>query len=102
MEQCDVFECSFYKTIDILKGRFVCALIISLEEESKTFGVISSEFSYLTNAVLSRTLKDLINEEIITKEENNYVLTKGGKALIKIINDMENWYDSYGIEREQH
>ncbi len=100
MEQCDVFECSFYKTIDILKGRFVCALIISLENECKTFGVISSEFSYLTNAVLSRTLKELIDEDIVVKEENSYTLTTGGKALIKIINDMENWYDTYGIGRE--
>ncbi len=101
MEKCDVFECSFYKTIDILKGRFVCALIISLEKESKSFGVISSEFSYLTNTVLSRTLKDLIDEEIIVKEENNYALTEGGIALIKIINDMEKWYDNYGITRDK-
>ncbi len=100
MEQCDVFECSFYKTIDILKGRFVCALIISLEEEGKSFGVIGSEFSYLTNAVLARTLKTLIHERILIKEDNIYKLTDGGRALIKIINEMENWYDAYGVERE--
>ncbi len=100
MEQCDVFECSFYKTIDILKGRFVCALIISLESEGKTFGVICNEFSYLTNAVLSRTLKGLIKEGILIKEDNIYNLTDGGKALIKIINDMEVWYDTFGVNKE--
>ncbi len=96
MEQCDVFECSFYKTIDILKGRFACALIISLEKECKPFSVLSSEFSYLTNSALSRTLTRLSNEGIIVKNDNIYGLTESGKSLIKIINDMEDWYDTFG------
>ncbi len=93
MEKCDILECNFNKAIDLIKSRFVCAIIISLSENcDSSFSKISNEFSYLTNATLSRTLKKLADDKLIMKENNQYNLTKTGLELVEIINMLELWY----------
>ncbi len=92
MEKCDILECDFNKAIDIIKSRFVCAVIISISEGKTTFSDIANDFSYLTNASLSRTLKQLCSYNIIEKQDNTYKLTKSGLELIDIIDTLDKWY----------
>ncbi len=95
MEKCDILDCSFNKAVELIKSRFVCAIIVSLSESSSSFSKISSDFSYLTNATLSRTLKQLCDDNLIVKEDNLYSLTPAGVELTSIINTLDEWYEKH-------
>ncbi len=93
MEKCDILDCNFTKAIDLIKSRFVCAIIVELSENEKSFSEISKEFSYLTNASLSRTLKKLCDVRIIIKDDKSYCLSESGIELRTIIVSLGDWYE---------
>ncbi len=93
MNKCDILDCNFSKATEIIKSRFVCAIIVSLSNQKRSFSEISSEFSYLTNSSLSRTLKKLCDNNIILKDDKNYILTDCGIELRNIIIELGKWYD---------
>ncbi len=93
MEKCDILDCNFTKAIDIIKSRFVCAIIVALSEREKSFSEISKEFSYLTNASLSRTSKKLCDVGIIIKDDKSYCLSESGIELRTIIVSLGDWYE---------
>ncbi len=95
MEKCDILDCSFNKAVELIKSRFVCAIIVSLSEESATFSILSSEYSYLTNATLSRTLKKLCDDGLVIKDDNLYKLTPAGVELVAIIESLDEWYEKH-------
>ncbi len=95
MEKCDILDCDFNKALDIIKSRFVLAIVVSLSEKKSSFSEISKEFSYLTNATLSRTLKKLCDDNLIVKDERYYSLTPAGTELTEIAIMLEKWYEKH-------
>lgn len=94
-DMCNVTNCNIYKSINMIKSRYSSVLIISLKDTRKSFSTLAKEFDYLTNMQLSRTLNTLVQDGLITKENNHYSLTIAGNKLIPILMNLESWYDEY-------
>lgn len=90
-EECNIHNCDIYHAISLVKSRYSSVVIFSLETE-KTFTELKNEFSYITPTQLTRTLKPLIENGIIEKEEK-YRLTIIGFELAKILHNLDTWYE---------
>lgn len=97
MEDCNILECNLHEAINIIKGRWTMFILYELEDSPKIFSTLQTRFLFLTNAQLSRSLKTLIEYNLIEKKDNMYHLTTKSKTLIPILDSLENWYTTnYG------
>lgn len=71
MEDCNILDCNLYEAINIIKGRWTMFILYELEQE-QTFSYLQNRFLFLTNAQLSRSLKQLIEFDLIVKTDNKY------------------------------
>lgn len=97
--ECNISECDIYQAIKIIKGRWVLVIINKLKNNSKTFSTIQKEFSFLTNTQLTRTLKEMKENNLIEIIDNKYTLTNKGNDLIPIIKQIEEWNKKYNSNK---
>lgn len=91
MEDCNILDCNLYEAITIIKGRWTMFILYELEQ-AQTFSYLHSRFLFLTNAQLSRSLKQLIEFNLIIKKDNKYHLTTKAVSLLPILDQLEDWY----------
>ncbi len=96
-EKCNIIECDIYHAISKIKSRYASVFLFSLNENSKKFNEIASEFSFISHAQVNRTLKDLIASNLVVNEDNLYRLSPSGQELIPILLKLEKWNNKYYI-----
>lgn len=94
-------SCTVYKTTDIIAKKWTLLIILSIYKGNGKlrYSEIKKDLANITPKILSSRLKELEKEKIITKETDTkstpiktyYSLTKSGKDLIKIIQDLKEW-----------
>lgn len=84
--------------LDVLYGRWKLPIIISLTFGNKRFTQILSEIPGLTDKSLSKELKELEANQLITRTVHdtfpprvNYAITAHGRSLEKVINELRDW-----------
>lgn len=106
-----VEECTVYKTIDLIGKKWSLLIILSIykaENNKIRYTNIKNDLNQITGKVLSKRLKELEDEKIITKSVDSskipintfYSLTDSGEALIKIINEIKKWGLEYKFKNE--
>ena len=85
-------------TLDILMGRWKIPIIISLTFGSKRFGEIAKDLDGITDRMLSKELKELEINQLITRNvystfppKVEYSLSDHGRTLHLVIKELHNW-----------
>ncbi|MDT0677944.1 winged helix-turn-helix transcriptional regulator [Autumnicola musiva] len=84
--------------LDVLYGRWKLPIIISLTFGDKRFTQIRDEIPGLTDKSLSKELKELEGNQLITRTVFDtfpprvmYSITAHGRSLEKVINELRDW-----------
>ena len=104
--------CTVYKTIDLIGKKWSLLIILSIhksKENERQYTSIKKDLKSVTGKVLSKRLKELENEQIIIKKIDNskipvntyYSLTKSGKALVKIVDEIKKWGLEYKFKKDE-
>ena len=96
-------ECAEYivpvrDALDVLYGRWKLPIIISLTFGTRRFKQIIEEIPGLTDKSLSKELKELESNQLITRKVHDsfpprvdYTITEHGRSLEKVINELRDW-----------
>lgn len=85
-------------TLDIIGGKWKILILISIWEGNKHFREIERSIPKLSTKVLSKELKDMEENQLITRSVLNgfpvrteYTPTEHSKTLEKVILELQNW-----------
>lgn len=85
-------------TLDILSGKWKISILILLSFEPKRFSEISRGFKKITDRTLSKDLKDLENNLLISKKTidafpktTEYSITEHGLSITKVLLELREW-----------
>lgn len=91
-------ECPISASIDVIGGKWKPIIIWVLAEEPRRFGELHKMISGIALKVLSRQLKELVEDGIIHREvfpevppRVEYSLTEKGKSLTPIMRALGQW-----------
>lgn len=92
-------NCPVRRTLELLSGKWRTHIIYELcKHESMRFGELKKAYPYITNTMLTTTLRDLEKIGIVHREQLNeipphveYSLTDKGKELLPIFFEMYKW-----------
>lgn len=84
--------------LEVLSGKWKIPIIISLSFGSKRFKQITAEVTNITDKMLSKELKDLETNKLISRKVHDtfpptveYSITKHGESLKKVVLELRNW-----------
>lgn len=92
-------DCPMRRTLELISGKWRTHIIYELcRKESCRFGELKKAVGGITNTMLSNTLKDLEELEIVNRTQFNeipphveYSLTDKGKALLPVFTELAKW-----------
>jgi len=98
-EWCETQDwCPLTVTSELLSRKWHPVIINRLMRKNMGFNELQREVHHISDKVLSDSLKDLQNKNIVQKEvvnekpkEVEYSLTQTGKSLEKVIQNMRTW-----------
>lgn len=97
-EECIKMIMPVRDALEILNGRWKLPIIISLSYGNKRFGQISKELNEITDKMLSKELKDLEVNKLITRTVYDtfpptveYAITEHGHSLGDVIDSLRVW-----------
>lgn len=96
-------RCPVRRTLEMLSGKWRTHVIYELcRKENCRFGELKKAIPPITNTMLSATLKDLEQMEIIQRQQFNeipprveYSLTEKGRALLPVFTELAKWGEKY-------
>ncbi|RCH56323.1 transcriptional regulator [Mucilaginibacter hurinus] len=84
--------------LEVLRGKWKLAIIVSLLHGTKRFGQIAADIPKVTDRMLSKELKDLEMNHLVKRTIHNtfpvtveYSLTEHGQTLRGIITELRIW-----------
>lgn len=95
---CDKFILQVSDALEILNGKWKLPIMISLLFGKKRFKEISKEINGITDKMLSKELKELEMNKLITRTVYDtfpptveYAITEHGRSLNKVLVPLRNW-----------
>ena len=89
---------ALWDTLDILNGKWKIAIMCSLNERKKRFKELQRDIGRITGKMLSKELKELEMNELVTRAVFNtrpvtieYELTPYGETLETVLAELVNW-----------
>ena len=103
MEQQEPFgKCPFFTTQKILSGKWTILILHLLEEKSVRFNELQRSLGKITQATLTKQLKQLEQDGLINRKvyaqippKVEYSLTNIGKKFQSVLNELEIWGNDY-------
>lgn len=103
-------RCPLEYGLDIFGGKWNSRIICVLaEKRTLRYSEIRNEMTDITDAVLSVTLKNLISDNIIRREQYDeippkveYSLTDKGKSVVPILQSICRWSGAYHKNESEH
>lgn len=96
------YICLLDFAMDLIRGKWKAVLLCHLYDEPKRFLELQRITKGISQKVLNEKLKELENDELISKiiyaeipPKVEYYLTDKGKELTKIIKEIEDWSVKY-------
>ncbi|WP_353101659.1 helix-turn-helix domain-containing protein [Myroides odoratus] len=110
----DIFichNCPMTRTMATIGTKWKPIIIYAIGIKTLRFGEIFARVEIISKKVLTQQLKELAEDEIVTRTEYNeiplrveYKLTEKGIELLKILNQLTLWnqkYNGEGYEQEE-
>lgn len=96
-------DCPVSRTLELLSGKWTSRVIYELQKyDNIRFGALKKNLHGITNTMLSSTLKNLEEKEIIIRIQYNeipphveYSLSESGRAMLAIYYEIAKWGDTY-------
>jgi DNA-binding HxlR family transcriptional regulator len=95
---CEKFILQVSDALEILNGKWKLPIMISLLFDKKRFKEISREMNGITDKMLSKELKELEMNQLITRTVYDtfpptveYAITEHGRSLNKVLVPLRNW-----------
>lgn len=96
-------NCPLRKTLELISGKWRTHIIYELcKHKAIRFGELKKALPGITNTMLTKTLRELEQYEIIMREQFNeipprveYSLTEKGKAMLPIFTELAIWGENY-------
>jgi DNA-binding HxlR family transcriptional regulator len=103
-------RCPLEYGLDIFGGKWNSRIICVLaEKHTLRYSEIRKEMTDITDAVLAATLKNLISDNIVRREQYNeippkveYSLTDKGKSVVPILQSICKWSGAYHKNESEH
>ncbi len=99
------YACSFAFALDMVSGKWKALILWHLRDETLRYGEIRKKIDGITQKMLTQTLRDLEKYQLITRKvypvvppKVEYTITKHGKGLIPIFEQMLAWGDEVGMQ----
>lgn len=97
-DECDKCIMMVKDALDVLNGRWKLPILVSLKYSNKRFKQISKSINGITDKMLSKELKDLEMNQLITRTvydtfppKVEYSITEHGHSLDPVILSLQNW-----------
>lgn len=104
-EQQDMYAIAFSQ--NVLSGRWKYFILWYLKSEKRRYSEIKHFLQDLSQGSLTKQLRELENDGVIKRDvyptvppKVEYSLTEKGKALMPVLDMMENFGKEYGIPKE--
>lgn len=96
-------ECPIKSALEVIGGKWKLRIILELLiKEVMRFNELKREITGITNTMLSNSLHELENDELITRNQYNempvrveYILTDKGKSMLPIFYELIIWWNKY-------
>jgi DNA-binding HxlR family transcriptional regulator len=95
---CDKFIMAVNDALEVLHGRWKLPILVSLKFGNKRFKEISKEIGGITDKMLSKELKDLELNKLVTRTVYDtfpptveYAITEHGQSLDAVILSLRDW-----------
>lgn len=95
-------ECPIITVQKVLSGKWSLAIIYYLGQQTLRFNELQRKLPFLTQATLSRQIKELVALGIVNRKDYQeippkveYSLSEIGMKLIPIIRALEKWSEDY-------
>ncbi len=97
MQKCNIYNCNIYVAQKYIKHKWIPIIIYLLERDKEmTFSQLLDQIEFISNKRLSTSLKELIDNNLIIKQEDNkYSLIGEGHQLARIIKLMSQFTGEY-------
>jgi DNA-binding HxlR family transcriptional regulator len=97
-----MFNNSVELSLDIIGGKWKMPIIWRLKDDSKRYGELKRSLLKVTHKMLTQQLRELEQDEIITRKvypevppKVEYNLTLLGKSVIPVIDLLREWGEEY-------
>ncbi len=97
------YACAFNFALDMVSGKWKGLILWHLRDETLRYGEIRKKLDGITQKMLTQTLRDLEKHQLITRKvypvvppKVEYTITKHGKGLIPIFEQMHIWGNEVG------
>lgn len=78
-------------TLDALAGKWKIPILFAILKGNSRFSEILTFCQGISDKVLNSRLKDLIDNRLIEKVGNEYVMTEHGISLYRVMEELWNW-----------
>lgn len=103
-------SCKVNEAIDLISGRWKALILIYISEKTNRFSLIKTVLdNKISDQTLGRQLKDLEQSNLIEKKlipgfpvRVDYNLTEKGKALLPILDALDEWTEQYHETKVAH
>lgn len=97
-------ECPVKNALEIIGGKWKLRILGQLlSQEAVRFNQLKRAISGITNTMLSNSLHELSNDELITRNQYNemplrveYTLTDKGRSLLPLLYELTIWWKKFG------
>ncbi|GFP75466.1 winged helix-turn-helix transcriptional regulator [Clostridium fungisolvens] len=104
IKQSDFNEnCPIKNALEVIGGKWKLNILGHLlRKEVMRFNELKREISGITNTMLTNSLRELENDQLIIRNQYNemplrveYALTDKGKGLLPLLYELTTWWDDY-------
>jgi Predicted transcriptional regulators len=96
-------ECPVKCALEVIGGKWKLRILAQLlRQESVRFNELKRQIEGITNTMLSNSLHELENDELVIRTQYNempvrveYALSDKGKSLLPIFYELTTWWDNY-------
>ena len=97
-EQNTTSQCGMNKLQKIIGGKWKLLILWSLRDKTKRFGELSREFSFITQSMLTKQLRELEDDGFVNRyvyrevpPRVEYSLTELGRKFIPLLTELDSW-----------
>lgn len=105
---CTANDCPITASIDVIGGKWKPIILWILLDGPQRFGELNKMISGIALKVLSRNLKELIDDGLVNRKaypvvppKVEYSLTEKGKSLAPLLNELSNWSTAHILNKTE-
>ena len=101
------YPCTLSVTMDLVGGKWKAVILYHLQDGAKRFGELHAHLRDATEAVLSRSLKQLERDGLVSRQvfgsrpplKTEYALTPFGASFLPVLAALTEWGNRAVVER---